>query len=69
MYLKKRKINNKTPINTITIAEMVIAVLKWAASAEEEWANDNTPTQKKNPWRSNEKKVRGIDFVVHEYGT
>lgn len=48
---------------------MVIAVLKWAASAEEEWANDNTPTQKKNPWRSNEKKVRGIDFVVHEYGT
>lgn len=37
-----RKINNKTP-NIIIIAGMVLVVLRGAAGAEEEWANDNTP--------------------------
>lgn len=62
--LDLRRTNNKTPINIIIITE------RGTADAEEEWANGNTPHPKnealKIEWK---KKVRSIDFVVHEYGT
>lgn len=60
----------QTPVNIIIIAEMVLVVQRGAAGADEEWANDNTPTQKKGALKTEWKeKGEGIDFVVREYGT